>query len=120
MECMICWESCSEPKLDCRCKGANGHIHIECLKRMNNNKCPNCRCTINKYVNPSHPKPIDICVILGYYALNIIGILYVIRNYPRDYWEFIGVFYVWIPSGFVMLGWILWRKLDIIDYLNKQ
>ncbi len=43
-ECIICFEECDEPKLNCLCKGdGNGIIHMECLKKMKQTKCPQCR-----------------------------------------------------------------------------
>jgi hypothetical protein len=42
--CVICWENCTEPKLNCLCTGeGNGIVHIECLKKMTITKCPQCR-----------------------------------------------------------------------------
>jgi hypothetical protein len=42
--CVICWEDCNEPKLNCACKGdGNGIVHLECLKKMEITQCPLCR-----------------------------------------------------------------------------
>lgn len=42
--CVVCWEDCDEPKLNCLCRGeGNGIVHLECLKKMSITKCPQCQ-----------------------------------------------------------------------------
>jgi len=47
--CVICWEDCDEPKLNCLCKGeGNGVVHLECLKKMAVTKCPQCQTVLKE------------------------------------------------------------------------
>lgn len=57
---MICLDKCNEPRIDCKCKGTNGYIHTECLRKWYETKttptftCPHCKTKIHvffKYYN---------------------------------------------------------------------